>query len=190
MKFDTTTMMLVFLFIIVAAGMWQARKMKTMAHCTYTSESKQGFEKIVREKDGFVVFEGKRFKLLPAYGKLRHYDKGLSGFFPTKIVSYDFRWNSDLPVDPNTGEPAMLSPSNMNKMRQESALSDYVSGSASALSGKGGKQGMLEKMMPIIMIVIALVVAYCAYQTYTIGKDQKVMKEAISDIYYKTGIVK
>jgi len=186
---NTQTMMLVMLILIVILGMWQSRRMKTMVHCTYTSQSKQTFNKLVREKDGYVIFDGKRFPLLPAYGVQMHYDKGLSSFFPTKITAYSFRWNSDLPVDPNTGEPAILSPANMNKLRQESALGNYAGSQNQALSTiKGGKMGGFDKWMPYIMIVLVLAVVYCIYMTYQMNKDQTIIKTAISDIFNKIGI--
>lgn len=189
MKFDTTMVMMIFAFLIILLGMYQARKMKTMVHCTYTSQSNQTYDKLVREKDGYVVFDGRAFPLLPQYSTSRQWDKGLSSFFPTKIAAYTFKWNSDLPVDPSTGEPAILTPENMNKLRNSGMLGSYISGNQQALTQGKGKQGFMEKMMPIILIVIALVSIYCVYQTYMMGKDQKIMKEAISDIYYKTGIV-
>jgi hypothetical protein len=185
---NTQTMFLVMLLMIVALGMWQSRRMKTMVHCYYTSRSKQGFDKLVREKDGYAIFEGKKFHLLPAYAVQEQYSKGLSSFFPTKISAYSYSWNSDIPIDPNTGVPAMLTPEVMNKLRQEGAMLSYTGSQNQALSSSKSKLGGFDKWMPYIMIVLVLAVVYCIYMTYQMNKDQTIIKTAISDIFNKIGI--
>lgn len=176
-------MLAVFFMMIVAIGMWQSRKMKTMVNCTYKSRSKQKYTKLVREVDGYVVFDKKRFPLMPQYASQEHYDKGLSAFFPTKISAYTFRWNSDMPEDPATGEPAILSPENMNKLRQESALGAYAGSQQTALSGGKSKLGGMDKWMPFIMIGLAIAVGYLIYTNFQDAKNAKVTQQAIIDIY-------
>ena len=183
MKLDSVTMMLILLAGIVVLGMWQSRKMKTKVFCNYTSRSKQTYDKLVNEKDGKVIFEGKAFKLLPAYGKSKYYDKGLSSLFPTKITAYDFRWNSDLPIDPNTGEPAMLTPEVMNKLNQEGAMLSYTGSNQTALATSKSKFGGMDKFMPIIMIALACAVAFLIYTNFQSSKNDKTTQQAIIDIY-------
>jgi hypothetical protein len=184
---NTTNIMLVMLFLIVLVGMWQSRRMKKFVFCTYTSRSKQSYDKVVPEQNSYVIFEGKKFYLLPSYGKLRLYEKGLSAFFPTKITAYDFRWNSPYPVDPNTGDPAMLSPDVEKTLDQEGAMRDYAGSQQQALSGKG-KLGGLDRWMPFIMIGLAIAIVYCIYMVYQMKSDQDIIKQAISDIFNKIGI--
>jgi len=185
---NTTSMMLVLLFLIVVTGMWQSRKMKNMVHCTYSSSSKQTWDKLVRQRDGFAIFEGNKFFLLPEYGESRYYDKGLSAFFPTKITAYKFRWNSPLPINPNTGEPAMVSPEFMNKLNQGGALLSYAGSQDQALSSKKNKAGGFDKWMPFIILGLVVAVGYCIYMVYNMSADQGVIKQAISDIFKKLGI--
>ena len=181
---NTQTMMMVFLGIIVLAGMWQSRRMKSYVFCSYTSRSKQSYDKVVKEKNSYVIFEGKKFYLLPSYGKSRQFDKGLSSLFPTKITAYDFRWNSPYPVDPNTGDPAVLSPEVEKALDQEGILlAAYQNQGQAALSTSKGKGGFLEKMMPIIVIVLALAVAYLVYTNLQSTKNDKVTQNAIIDLY-------
>jgi hypothetical protein len=185
---NTTTIMLVFLMMIVVIGMWQSRKMKTMVLCKYTSRSKQTFDKLVSEKNGYVIFEGKKFRLLPSCGSQKYYDKGFSGFFPTKITAYDFRWNSDLPIDPNTGEPAMLTPENMAKLNQEGALGAYAGSQDQFLKGGKAKLGGIDKWMPFIVIGLGVAIGYAIYMQMQMKADQDIIKQAISDIFTKIGI--
>lgn len=180
---NTQTVMLMMLVLIVVVGMWQSRRMKTMVFCTYSSRSKQTFDKLVREKDGCVYFEGKKFHLLPAYGESKYYDKGFSSFFPTKITAYKFRWGSPYPIDPNTGEPAMLSENVIAKLDQESAMLDYAGSQQRALSTVKSKLGGLDKWMPYIMIGLAIAIAYLIYTNYTMQQNNKVTQQAIIDIY-------
>jgi hypothetical protein len=181
---NTQTMMLAFLAIIVVAGMWQSRRMKSFVFCSYTSRSKQAYDKVVKEKNSYVIFEGKKFYLLPSFGKSRQFDKGLSAFFPTKITAYDFRWNSPYPVDPNTGEPAILSPEVEKALDQEGILlAAYQNQGQAGLSGTKGKGGMMEKMMPIILIGLTVAVAYLIYTNLQSSKNNKTTQNAIIDLY-------
>ncbi len=184
---NTQTMMLALLFLIVVVGMWQSRRMKKYVFCAYTSRSKQTYDKLVPEQNSYVIFEGKKFYLLPSCGKLRLYEKGLSSFFPTKITAYDFVWNSPYPVDPNTGNPVMLSPDVEKALDQEGALRDYAGSQQQALSSKP-KLGGFEKWMPYIIIAIVVAVGYAIYLTYQMKSDQDIIKQAISDIFNKIGI--
>ena len=149
----------------------------------YSNNNSGTIDKLVPEKNSYVVFDGKKFYLLPSCGKLRFYEKGLSSFFPTKITAYEFRWNSPYPVDPNTGEPVMLSPDVEKALDQEGALRDYAGSQQAALSSKGLKLGGMEKFMPIILIVLAIAVGYLVYTNFQAGKNDKVTQQAIIDIY-------
>jgi hypothetical protein len=181
---NTQMMMLILLFLIIIAGMWQSRRMKSFVFCSYTSRSKQSYDKVVKEKNSYVVFEGKKFYLLPSFGKSRMYEKGLSSFFPTKITAYDFRWNSPYPVDPNTGDPAILSPEVERALDNEgSLLAAYQNQGQAALSSKGGKLGGLDKWMPFIMIGLALAVVFAIYTLYQMKGNDKITQQAILDIY-------
>lgn len=189
MVMDYKTMFLAMLFIITVVGMWHTRRMKNWIHFSYTSESTQSWEGIIKTKGRFCVIEKKRFNILPKYGTTRQYTKGLSSLFPTKITHYDYVWNSSNPIDHRTGEPAMLSPEVENAIDQESALRDLAGSQRQVLSNKTKLVG-LEKWMPYIVVALLVAVVYVVYQMQMITADQSVMKEAISDIYYKTGIVK
>jgi len=81
--FNMQTVMLVFLAAIVLIGMWQSRRMKDFVSCSYTSETNQAWDKIVKAKNGVAIFEGRKFYLLPEYGVSKQHTKGLSSFFPT-----------------------------------------------------------------------------------------------------------
>lgn len=183
---DTQLMMLIFLLILVVAGMYQARRMKNFVFCTYTSRSKQTYDKLVKEQSSHVIFDGKKFNILPSCGKSRQYNKGLSSLFPTKITAYDYVWNSQNPIDPNTGQPAMLSPEVEKILDQEGALKDYAGSQQAGLTGRG-RTGGLDKWMPYIMIGLVIAIVYSIYMSYQMKTDQDIMKQAISDIFTKIG---
>jgi len=186
---NTQSMMLVILFLIVLAGMWQSRRMKDFISCSYTSETNQAWDKVVKAKNGVVIFEKRKFYLLPEYGVSKQFTKGLSSLFPTKITHYDFVWNSPYPVDHKTGEPSMLSPEVENALDQQGIiLAAYQNQGQSALSGKGGKLGGFDKWMPYIFIALVIAVGYAIYMTYQMKADQDIIKQAISDIFNKIGI--
>ena len=180
--------MMVFVLVIALAGVFNAYKLRKQILCTYTSRSKQRYEKFIKSNSSVVIFEGKKFFIVPSCVTHRWHVKGMSQFFPTFIPEISFVWNNPYPVDPNTGEPTMLSPEVENALDQEGALKDYAGGQTAALSGKsGGKGGILEKIMPFAMIAAVLGVVYCVYMVYQMKGDQNTIKQAISDIFNKIG---
>lgn len=177
-------MMLVLLAAIVLIGMWQSRRLKDYVSVSYTSETNQAWDKVVKAKNGVVVFEGRKFYLLPEFGVSKLFTKGLSSFFPTKITHYDFVWNCAYPVDHRTGKPAMLSPEVENALDQRSTiLAAYKNQGQNAISTIKGKGGMFEKLMPILVIVAVLGVAYLVWTNMQSAKNDKVTQQAIIDIY-------
>jgi len=179
---DYQTMFLILSVIILFVGMWHTRRMKNWIHFSYTSESNQGWDGVVKTRGRFAVIEGKRFKLLPQYSVTRQYTKGFSSFFPTKITHYDFVWNSDFPIDHKTGKPAMVSPEVEHVIDQESALRELAGSQRQSLSSRAKVTG-LEKFMPIIMIVVVLAVVWVGYSVYQMQANDKITQQAIIDIY-------
>ena len=176
--------MIIFLFAIVALGMFQARKMKKYISYSYTSSTNQAYDGIVKVDGNIIVFDGKKYYLLPQYGVNKQYTKGLSGLFPTKITHYDLLWNSPYPIDHKTGQPAILSPEVERSLDQQSSiLATYQNQGQSAISGIKTKGGIMEKLMPILTIVAILGVAYLVWTNMSAAKNDKVTQQAIIDIY-------
>lgn len=181
---NTQTMLLMMLFLIVVLGMWQSRRMKNFISVSYTSETNQAWDKVVKAKNGVAIFEGRKFYLMPEYGVSKQFTKGLSSLFPTKITHYDFVWNSPYPVDHKTGKPAMLSPEVENALDQRGTiLAAYQTTGQGAISTMKGKGGFFEKLMPILVIVAVLGVAYLVWNNMQTSKNNKVTQQAIIDIY-------
>jgi preprotein translocase subunit SecG len=180
---NTQNIILIAIVIMFAYAIYATNNIKKKVRCRYVSRSKQSFEKMIPSKSNYVYFESKKFYILPRCVTLNAYDKGIFSLFPTKVWEVSYHWNSPYPDDPNTGEPVMLSPEVEKTLDQEAALGDYAGSQQRALMGKGGKGGMLEKMMPVIVIVMALAVAYLVYTNFQSSKNDKVTQQAITDIY-------
>lgn len=96
----------------------------------------------------------------------------------------DFLWNSPYPIDPDTGEPVMLSPEVEHAIDQESAMRNYANSQQTALMGKVGKMGGIERFLPWIAIGAVVLIGLFVY---TMNQDIAIIKQAISDILNKVG---
>lgn len=180
---STQNLIMMVIFAVFLYAIYSTNKIVKTVHCRYTSRSKQSMDKDVPLKTGYVMFENKRFYVLPSCVTSQIVKSGVHALFPTKRNELSFVWNSPYPVDPNTGEPVMLSPEVEKALDQEGALGDYAGSQQKALTGKS-KLGGFDKWLP--WIAIGLVVGVGVF-VYTMYKDQATMKQFLSDIYSKIG---
>jgi hypothetical protein len=179
---------MVFIILICFLAMFNTRALRKKIRCRYTSRSNQTYEKFVPAKSASVVFEGRKFFIVPSCVKHHWFDKGLSQLFPTFMPEMDFIWNSQYPVDPKTALPVILSPEVANALDQEGSMQDYAGSQKAAIAG-GKRAGGLEKYLPWIAIGgVALIGIYVYMSMSPMSKDMDIIKQAISDIYTKLGI--
>jgi preprotein translocase subunit SecG len=180
---NTQMLFLIIICLVFIMAVFSTNKVAKTVHCRYVSRSKQSIEKDISLKASNVIFEKKKFNVIPSCVTTQKVTKGIHALFPTTRRELSYVWNSPNPIDPNTGEPVMLSPEVEKALDQEGALGDYAGSQNRALAGKGGKGGMLDKLMPIMMIVCVLAVVFLVYTHFQDAKNAKVTQTAISDIY-------
>lgn len=176
--------LLLFTFsIIFLYGIYSTNKAAKTIHCRYSSRAKQSIEKDIPLASNYVLFEKKKCYVIPSCVTTQRVKKGIHALFPTTRLELSFVWNSPYPVDPNTGNPVMLSPEVEKALDQETALGDYAGSQQRAVMGKA-KIGGLEKWLPWIAIAGIVIIALFLYTMY---QDQNTMKQFLSDIYTKIG---
>jgi hypothetical protein len=173
-----------FVFLVFVLAMYTTRKLRKQIRCRYTSRSKQTYEKFISAQASCVIFEGKKFYIIPKCVKHHWFEKGLSQLFPTFMPEMDFIWNSEYPVDPDTGEPVMISPEVEATIDQEAAFREYAGSQRNALLGTKGKLGGFTQWLP--WIALAAVVILFIY-VYPKMQDIGIIKKTLSDILMKIG---
>jgi len=185
-----TTLILYGIGILFLYNTYNARKLRRKIHCGYTSISKQDYEKDIDAKASSVFFEGKKFFIVSRCIKHKWYDGGLQWFAPMFMPSIDFVWNSEFPVDPNTGEPVVLTPEVAGIYREAESYQNYAGGQQTEMAKSGGnaKLSGLSKYLPWIAIAaVALVAVYFYTQNQSTQAALKVVELNLQKILVKIG---
>ena len=162
MGIDTTTVFVVFLFMIFIYASYQTRAIKDKTHCTFIRPDTSKIYKWIKAKQRRVEFDGGWYYINPKRRILENIDKGIHLLFPTKATAFIFRWDSSQPLDPTTFENNWETPEARLALNKEEDIRAYSAGNVQAISSKG-KQGMLERLMPILMLVSVIIIGYMAY---------------------------
>jgi hypothetical protein len=175
--------MMAFLVVVFIGAVFKARRLRKMIRCRYTSRSKQTYEKFVKSDSQKVVFEGKEFKVMPSCVTHHWFEKGFNQLFPMFMPEISFTHESQLPVDPNTGKPVIVSAEVKNLMRSQENMASYAGSQQQAVSQGRMKSGLLDKWMPLIMIGLVVAIGYLIYTNMQMEANDKVTQQAIIDIY-------
>ena len=178
-----------FLIFVVLYNAYSARKLRHKIHCRYTSNSKQDYEKDVDAKSSSVFFEGKKFFIVSRCVKHKWFESGLQWLSPMFMPSIDFVWNSEFPVDPNTGEPVVLSPEVAGIYREAESYQHYASGQQTEMAkGGGAKLSGISKYLPWIAIAGVVLVAVNFYnQNQSTQAALKIVELNLQKILIKIG---
>jgi hypothetical protein len=144
----------------------------------------------VDAKSSSVYFEGKKFFIIPKCVKHKWYDAGLQWFSPMFMPEIDFIWNSEFPVDPNTGEPVVLTPEVAGIYREAESYQNYAGGQQTEMTKSGGsaKLSGLSKYLPwIAIIAVALVAIYFYNQNQSTQSALKIVELNLQKILVKIG---
>lgn len=175
-------MMMVFVILVLLIAVFANGQLRRKIFVRYTSKSKQNIEKFVSMKAGSVIFEDKSFNIVPSCTKLYWYNRGLQQLFPTWVILLEYTWESQNPIDPNTGKPVVFSPEVGKAIDQESRFRSYATAQNAAMNKT--KMGGFSQFIPWIgLIAVALLGVYI----YPKLKDIDIIKKTLSDILIQLG---
>lgn len=178
---NTQTMIMILVLMWFAMAVFGSYKLRKQIRCRYTSKSKQSYEKFVKSDTGTVLFEKKPFYIFSSC--VTHHWKNYAILFWMFMPEISFTWESQYPIDPNTGKIIIVDPQTKSLMRSQENMASYA-GSQQAAVLQGRKAGgMLERLMPIIAIIAVVVSIYAAYTVTKIQSNDKITQQAIIDIY-------
>jgi len=179
--------------LIFVYNTFNARKLRHKIRCRYTSISKQTQEMIVDASSNVVFFKdgntAKKFYIISSCVKHRWWEDGIQWFAPMFMPEMDFVWNSQFPVDPNTGVPIVLSPETAGIIKKEENARAYAGGQQTELakSGTGGqKLNGLSKYLPwIALIAVVGVFLYLNGKVGTINKNMTIIELNLQKVLNK-----
>ena len=186
---STTQLLVAFIILLFLYASFSTRKLRHKIRCRYTSRSKQTFNKIVDTKASTVFFDGKKFFIIPKCVKHHWMDESLQWLFPTFMPEMDFVWNSQFPVDPDTGEPVVLSPEVGATIKEEESYRSYAGGQQTEMTKVGGgKMSGFSKYLPwISLIAVALVAIYFYSKMNSMNADMNIVKLNLQKLLNKFG---
>ncbi len=153
--------LVVIMAIIVVLMAWYANSSKkNKIYCQFTRVNKTEVHRFVKMTSRYVIFDGRKYDIIPHCVKWLWWDKGIGMFFPQTVAKMDFVWNNRFPVDPNTGEPTIISPEVREKMDKEEWVKSYAKGFAPPSNKKGTA---MQQYLPYVTILLIVVVAVYVY---------------------------
>jgi len=152
--------LLIFMFIVYTSVSVMGLKLKT--HCTFIRPDKTRIEKMIKAKQRRVEFDGGWYYVIPNRIILKVMDSGIYKLFPTKVSSLIYKWDSPVPLDPNTFQNSWETPEARKALNKEEDIRAYSAGNVASLA-KSKPQGMLDRFFPIIVIGAVCVIGYMLY---------------------------
>ena len=177
---DTQTLIMMFALMWLAVAIFGSYKLRKQVRCRYTSKSKQSYEKFVKSDSNVVIFEKKPFYVLPSC--VTHHWKSYAVVFAMFMPEISYTWESQYPIDPNTGKVSIVDPNTKALMRAQENMANYAGSQQQAVMSKA-KLGGLEKWTPFILIGVALAVVYAIYMIMQMQSNNKITQQAIIDLY-------
>ncbi len=150
-----------FVVIIIGYGIYSVYMLKDKVHCTFRTRDKTVLHKTVKINAGKIVFCGAWYDLDVKRTTLRLIWQGI---IPTWVRCLDYRWNSRYPLDPETFTNTADNPEDRAALDKTDDLKALMETQKSSLVKGTQKKGMLESLMPIILIAGFLIVGYLVYQ--------------------------
>ncbi len=177
---DNTTLILMVVAAWLILGAFGSYKLRKQIRCRYTSKSKQSYEKFVKSDSNTVIFEKKPFYILPSC--VTHHWRNYAIIFSMFMPEVSYTWESQYPIDPNTGKVAIVDPNTKSLMRAQENMANYAGSQQQAVMNKG-KMGGMDKWTPFILIGVAVAVGFAIYKIMGMETNDKITQQAIIDIY-------
>ncbi len=170
----TPETLIVVIILLFGGYVWYAiNNLKNKCLCTYRRRSKQRLEKYIPLRAEGVVFEGKRFEIVPDRAGLQW--KTILGLFGTWVITYDFSWYYRYPHNPNDFANVWDSPELRHNINLEERMRAFAKGYPSMATGK--KASVLQQYLPWIAILAVVIIGVMVYnQSQHINLLEQMMK--------------
>lgn len=157
--------MLIAIMSLMAVGAaWHANnRLRNKIYCVFRRTNKTKIERFVKMTSRYVIFDNKKYDIIPSCITFIWWDKGLiHQLFPQHVASLDFTHDSRFPLDPNTLKPVIISPEVRNAMNKEEWTKSYAKGFTPPTTKK---QSMLNQYLPWITIGLVVLMGFYFFTT-------------------------
>ena len=168
--------------VLVVVMAWYANSSKRdKIFCTFNRINKTQRDKFVKMTSRYVIFDGKKYDIIPSCVVYKWWDKGLVHMlFPQWVATMEFSWSNRFPHDPNTLKPAIVSPEVRNTMNKEEWVKSYAK---SFTPPTTKKETMFQQYLPWVGIILAIVVGVYLYNNIqSISNQMAIMQNTLNSI--------
>jgi hypothetical protein len=141
--------------------------------CRFRKPDLTLIEKFVPKHSRYVIFDGGKYIIEPKRVILQWYNRGIHQFFPMWIPSLDYKWDTDVALDPRKFTNTWDTPEARNAASSEDDWKGFNKG-MQAQTGK--KVTMFQQYLPWITIGAIVILGV---MVYTQGQRVDIMEEMI-----------
>lgn len=163
MQLTPMTMFIFMLVCVVAYAAYSARSLKDRILCTVNRRDRTKIVRWAKQNQARIAIDGGWYDVDPACTVLRLWDSGIHWFFPVWIRCSDYRHDSSKPLNPDTFDN-QYTPEARKQLDKTDDIRALEQGNQQALTAKGGRQGMLQQYLPLIVLVGFLIVGWLLWQ--------------------------
>ncbi len=158
---------------------YSGTSLRSKIFVNYTRVDGTEEEFLVRIDSRYLIFDHKRFKIIRKCIRFMWYRRGVHSIFPVRVAKLHYVWNNEMPIDPDTGQIFITSPTASFYDDQEQS---FVAYNRANQKTSGRKESFLQRHGAIIAIVLVVIVAAFFYMKFQ-GVDASIT--ALAN-YYKT----
>ncbi len=172
------TLMLIMAILLVGMAWYANASKRNKIYCSFTRVNKTSLHKFVKMTSRYIVFDGRRYDIIPSCVVFDWWDRGLVHMmFPQWVATLDFTYASRYPKDPTTNKPIIISPEVRNSMNKEEWVKSYAKGftppSSKKISG-------MQSWLPWVSIILVVLVAVYLYTN--IQADRRFMMDILNRV--------
>lgn len=156
----STTYIILALFVIAYLS-FDTYTLSKKIHCTFRRRDNTKLTKWAKMTQGNIEFDGGIYRVRPDRTYQQLYTGGLHILVPTWIRCSDYRWDSQLPLDPKTFSNEYATPEEQKQLEMEDDIRGLHEGNRKAQGAAKG--GALSGWMPIIVLCGFLILGYLTY---------------------------
>ena len=147
--------------IFIGYSIFQVWSLKDKVYCTFIRRDTTEINKYEKIKSAKITFDNAYYNIVPDRVTLKLV---WCGIIPTWVKCLKFKWDSNMPINPKDWNNTYDKPEDRKALNRTEAIQSLNRKQEGILTGKGGKQGMLEKLMPVLVIAGFLILGWITYQ--------------------------
>lgn len=163
------TFILIMAMVVVGMAWYANSSKRNKIYCSFKRVNKTSIHRFVKMTSRYVLFDGKRYDIVPSCVVFDWWDRGLVHMlFPQWVATLDFTYASRWPIDPTTGRHMIISPEVRKLMDKEEMFRDY---NKTLSSPPAQKQTAIQQYLPWVAIgMVALLFFYVYMNNQAFGQ--------------------